>query len=115
MATLGRDKLGGEFRFETVDVPEWGGEVRCRSWTGRERDIHSMRYGNRNGDITGYVAGMLALTVCDDAGELVYDVDNQADIAAIDAWDAEIRDRVFEVANRLAGYGKKAVESAEKN
>ena len=62
-----------DLQTEDVDVPEWGGAVRLRSFTGRERDAFeaSMVRGegkDRKVDLTNMRARLVGLTVIDEGG-----------------------------------------------
>jgi hypothetical protein len=57
-----------------LDVIEWGGVVRVRSFTGRERDAFeaSIVLGEgkgRKGDLTNMRARLVGLTVIDETGQ----------------------------------------------
>ena len=66
-ATLAENDL----KSEDIEVPEWGGAVRVRSFTGRERDAFeaSMVRGDgkdRKVDLTNMRARLVGLTVIDE-------------------------------------------------
>ena len=66
-----------DLQTEDVDVPEWGGAVRVRSFTGRERDAFeaSMVRGegkDRKVDLTNMRARLVGLTVIDEGGQRLF-------------------------------------------
>ena len=106
-----------DLQTEEVPVPEWGGTVRVRSLTGRERDAFeaSMVRGEgktRRVDLTNMRARLVALTVIDDAGQRVFS-DEEGDL--LGAKSGAALDRVFAVAQRLNGLSGAEVEALTKN
>ena len=66
-----------DLQTEDVEVPEWGGAVRVRSFTGRERDAFeaSMVRGDgrdRKVDLTNMRARLVGLTVIDETGQRLF-------------------------------------------
>ena len=66
-----------DLQTEDVEVPEWGGSVRVRSFTGRERDAFeaSMVRGEgkaRKVDLTNMRARLVGLTVIDEGGQRLF-------------------------------------------
>jgi hypothetical protein len=102
-----------DVQFETVNVPEWGGDVKIRSmdsfavlrFTGPEK---------RN-DAASLV---VALSVCDESGELVF---KESDVAKLKAKCVHAIMRISKAALRLNGLdqteiqAKEEVESAKKD
>jgi len=57
-----------------LGVTEWGGTLRVRSFTGRERDAFEVSIvrgegKDRNGDLTNMRARLVGLTVIDETGQ----------------------------------------------
>lgn len=96
---------------ETVHVPEWGGDVFVRTMTGTDRDAFEAGLIGKDGRLENVRARLVALTLCDAAGERVFD-DTQ--IAALGRKSARALDRVFSVAQRLNGIGTEQVDLAKK-
>lgn len=103
-----------------VETPEWGGTIYVRPMTAAERDrytIVSARLAGRGREIdpseyTDLTLRLLALTICDEEGKLVF---SEADIKLLAAKSGEVVDRVFRVAQSVNGIGGKAVAAIAKN
>jgi hypothetical protein len=101
-----------------VDVPEWGGTVRVRSMTGTDRDAFESSLvtigedGARKPDMTNFSAKLVAMTLVDPDGKLMFGADEVAHLAGKSA--AALQ-RVFEAAQKLNGMGNGADEAAAKN
>ena len=106
-----------DLQTEDVEVPEWGGAVRVRSFTGRERDAFesSMVRGegrNRKVDLTNMRARLVGLTVIDETGQRLF-TDDEVDL--LGAKSGAALDRVFAVAQKLNGLSGADVEELSKN
>ncbi len=118
--TLSRDQIleASDLRSQLAEVPEWGGAVLVRTMTGADRDAFensmvSVRPdGTREQNLTNFRTKLVALTVVDDAGNLLFSAD---DLARLAAKSALAIDRVFLVAQSINGLGAQAVETAAKN
>ena len=106
-----------DLKSEDVEVPEWGGAVRVRSFTGRERDAFesSMVRGDgrdRKVDLTNMRARLVGLTVIDESGQRLF-TDEEADL--LGAKSGAALDRVFAVAQKLNGLSGADVDELSKN
>ena len=106
-----------DLQTEDVEVPEWGGAVRVRSFTGRERDAFeaSMVRGDgrdRKVDLTNMRARLVGLTVIDESGQRLF-TDEEADL--LGAKSGAALDRVFAIAQKLNGLSGADVEELSKN
>ena len=106
-----------DLQTEDVEVPEWGGAVRVRSFTGRERDAFesSMVRGDgrdRKVDLTNMRARLVGLTVIDETGQRLF-TDEEADL--LGAKSGAALDRVFAIAQKLNGLSGADVEELTKN
>ena len=106
-----------DLQTEDVEVPEWGGAVRVRSFTGRERDAFeaSMVRGegrDRKVDLTNMRARLVGLTVIDETGQRLF-TDEEVDL--LGAKSGAALDRVFAVAQKLNGLSGTDVEELAKN
>ena len=106
-----------DLQTEDINVPEWGGSVRVRSFTGRERDAFeaSMVRGDgkdRKVDLTNMRARLVGLTVIDETGQRLF-TDEEADL--LGAKSGAALDRVFAVAQKLNGLSGSDVEELTKN
>lgn len=118
-AYLSRDAIlaADDVQFEDVEVPEWGGKVRVKSLTGKERDAleSSMIVGkgkNANVNLNNLRAKLVARSVVDEDGKRIFTDD---DIAALGAKSAAALTRVYEVAQRLSGITQEDVDELTKN
>lgn len=118
-AYLSRDAILAvdDVQYEDVEVPEWGGKVRVKSLTGKERDglEASMIVGkgkNANVNLSNLRAKLVARAVVDENGKRVFGDD---DIAALGAKSAAALTRVYEVAQRLSGITQEDVDELTKN
>jgi hypothetical protein len=99
-----------DLKRETVDVPEWGGEVTVREMTGAERDqfeVLLVQGGRRN--FRGLLA---AFTVCDETGARIF---AEADARSLAEQPARLLDPIATVALRLNALGQAELEQAAKN
>ena len=106
-----------DLKSEDIEVPEWGGAVRVRSFTGRERDAFeaSMVRGDgkdRKVDLTNMRARLVGLTVIDETGQRLF-TDEEVDL--LGAKSGAALDRVFAVAQKLNGLSGADVEELTKN
>lgn len=101
-------------QYEDVDVPEWGGQVKVRSLTGRERDafertlINEKKNGQRESNLENFRARLAILAVVDaDTKELMF---TDRDAKWLGDKSAGALQRIVEVANRLSGLTPEDVE-----
>jgi hypothetical protein len=117
MTLLSKDQILGadDRQYETVDVPEWGGQVRVRGLSGAERDDFeekSVRYvGNqRRVNARNIRARLLQLCVVDGDGLALF---TQADVIKLGTKSASALERVFDTARRLSGMSEDDVKEME--
>ena len=109
---LTREQILGsnDLPSETVDVPEWGGQVSVRTMTGIDRDAFETTLVGKEGKLDNVRARLVALTVCDKSGARLF---GDEDVAALGGKSAKALDRVFSVAQRLNGIGAEQVDVAK--
>ncbi len=102
-----------------VPVPEWGGVVRVRGLSGKERDeyevaLSGLRPDGRPGrpNLANVRARLLALTIVDAEGHPCFSLD---DIEALGAKSAVALERVFDVARSLSGLSDDDVQELAEN
>jgi hypothetical protein len=100
-----------------VIVPEWGGTMRVRTLSGKERDQFeaSLVVGagkKRRPDMVNIRAKLVALCAIDEGGNRLF---NESEIALLGAKSAAALDRVFTACQRLNGLSDEDVEQLEKN
>lgn len=106
---------------ELVEVPEWGGEVLVRSLTGQARDQYEADFllidtskgkPSYDMDLENARARLVALSVVDEAGRLLFDDD---DVRELGKKSALALDRVYATAKRISGLSDEDVEELRKN
>lgn len=117
MSFLTRDQIlnADDLKTENVDVPAWGGTVRVRTLTGKDRDAFAESLPvlpDGTTDVSNYRAALLAYTIVDENGALVFSKD---DVIALGNKSAGAIVTVFSVADRLNGISNNAVKEIEKN
>jgi len=101
--------LGLGFRSEVVSTP--AGDVRVRVMSGAARE--SFEASLREGDTSGTIRARWArLTVCDEAGQLMF---TDEDIPVLALLDADLLMPIFATALRINGMAPDAVDASEKN
>lgn len=100
-----------------VEVPEWGGTVRVRALSGRDRDEWeaSMRVtrGKKTGtDTTNLRAKLVGRAIIDESGKRAF-TDQQ--IIALGDKSARALERLFDVIGEMSGLNDEADADAEKN
>ncbi|WP_213761976.1 hypothetical protein [Caballeronia sp. dw_19] len=101
-----------DLKSEDVDVPEWGGSVRVIVMTGAARDAFQERMSDTDKSISYFHNNLLVATAVGEDGLPLF---TGADMDALRTKSAAAVTRVATVAERLNGFGVKAVETAEKN
>lgn len=102
---------------EDVEVPEWGGVVRVRALSGWERDRFEESLTVRRGkkiqvSMANVRARLTALCCVGEDGKSLF---RESDIEALGKKSAAALDRVFGVAQRLAGIGDQDLEEMTGN
>jgi len=117
---LTREQILGaqDIASEIVQVPEWGGAVRVRAMTGKQRDTfeESLQVRDKGGkvrtSIVQFRAKLVAWTVVDENGQRLFSV---ADVQALGEKSAAALTRVAEVASRLSSITADDAEEMIKN
>lgn len=119
MSLLSRDQILKSEDLETrdVDVPEWGGTVRVKSLTGRERDEFEQSTVEGKGknvrqNLTNFRAKLVALAVVDEDGHRLFE---PKDVNYLGIKNAAALQRVFNVAAELCGMTDKDVSDLTEN
>ncbi|MDP9301843.1 MAG: hypothetical protein M3P43_13275 [Actinomycetota bacterium] len=97
---------------EILEVEDWGGAVRIRGLTGNERDnyeqsIITMRGNKVLPKFVGARARLVARSVVDESGKLLFSED---DVAALGRKSAAALERVYAAARKLSGLTEEDVE-----
>lgn len=120
MAILTREAIlkAKDLKVETVQVPEWGGDVIVSTMTGTARDrmeasIWNERRSDTDTNIRNIRAKLVAATVVDGDGKLLFGKDG--DVVKLGEKSSKALDRIFSVAQKLNGIGDRDVREMEKN
>lgn len=115
MALLTADQILGadDRRYEIVDVPEWGGQVRLRSLTGRERDSFEASLQDRKGksvkeNIENFRARQVALCAVDEDGKLLFT--NKQQVVLLGNKSVAALQRIFNKCNEMNGFTEQDIE-----
>lgn len=114
MGFLSREQIldAKDLHTETVSVPEWGGDVRLRMLTAKERDafeasVVEMKGGKQKQNLANVRARLVSLCLVDENGEQLfksYDVERLGDKSA-----AALQ-RLFEKCNEMNGLNDEDIE-----
>jgi len=103
--------------IEKMNVKEWGGDIYIKSLTGAERDAFEASIVDMDGDkvkvtMKNARARLAARAICDQDGKRLF---TDADIPALGKKNGAVLQRIFDVAQRLSGFGKGEVDKLVKN
>lgn len=119
MTLLTREQIleAQDIKTETVEVPEWGGDVKVKAMTGTERDAFegSLLKGkgkNTTVNMQNVRAKLVAHSVVNGNNERLF---TDQDVVRLGQKSAAALDRVFSVAQRLSGITDQDVEELAKN
>ncbi|MEU1194920.1 hypothetical protein ABZ446_01695 [Streptomyces sp. NPDC005813] len=121
MALLSRKQIDGadDRRWEDVDVPEWGGTVRILGLSGTARNAYeaSLVQLGPNGSVQrmkleNATPRLVAMCLVDENFERLY---TDKEVAELGVKNGAVLQSLHQVAQRLSGLGKKAVEDAAGN
>lgn len=114
MGLLSREQIlaASDLAREVVEVPEWGGEVYVRVLTGVERDQFEASCADDEQGTRNFRARLCALCMVGEDGNRLFEF---GEAQQLGAKSGQALDRVFDVARRLNGMSKDAIEEQEKN
>jgi hypothetical protein len=103
--------------FEIVELPEWGGRLRVKGLSGKERDrfeasITETRGKSKELNLRNVRAKLVALTAVDASGRRIFE---DEDVARLGEKSAAALSRVYDVAARLCGLTEADAEELAKN
>lgn len=106
-----------DLKNELVAVPEWGGDVIVRQITAADRDqfessIYVGEGAARKLSSANLRARLCALCLVDENNERLF---TDAEAIELGKKNAEVLDRLFDIAQRLNGMNKKEAETAKKD
>jgi hypothetical protein len=122
MGFLTREQIIGaeatdDREFDVVPCPEWGGDVRLSSISGRARDEYEQslieqRGNDRRMNLRNARAKLIVLTAVDESGSKLF---TPEDLAALGRKNAKPLDRLFTAAQKLAGLNDDDVTRLTEN
>jgi hypothetical protein len=119
MALLNRSQIleAEDRQYDTVDCPEWGGEVRLRSISGRQRDDYEQsmleqRGNDRKVNMRNARAKLIVLCAVDEAGQPLFTTE---DVRRLGAKNARPLDRLFDACQKLAGLSEDDLRGMTEN
>ena len=105
-----------DLKMEEIFIPEWNGSVFVRTLTGQERDEFEESMfrgkGREEANFRNLRARLVALTVVDEAGKRLFSFD---DMELLGNKSSRALDRIFDVAQRLAGFTSEDIKGLTKN
>lgn len=122
MALLGRAQIDGavDRKFEDVDVPEWGGQVRIMELTAADRGYIEAGSIVAQGQsatlkvesLKTYRDKLVAFGLVDEQGNRLY---SNKDITELSKKSGKVIERLAAKVQELSGMGKYAIKDAEGN
>jgi len=114
MPVLNREDIltADDIVTEAVEVPEWGGTVLVKGFSGKQRDVFDAGWIKDTGDskkvnLTNFRARLCAATVVDKAGKPIF---TPKDVKALAEKSASALQKVFDVAIELCGLSEDDVD-----
>ena len=96
---------------KTVEVKEWNGSVNVRGLTARERDSFEASIG-ASANLDNLRARLVVLTLVDEDGKRLF---KDADAKALGEKNAEVVNKLFDVARQMSGMTDADVNELEGN
>jgi hypothetical protein len=121
MALLSKEQItsADDRKWEDVDVPEWGGTVRLLALSGTDREaweLSTMVMGPNGSvqrrNLVDARAKLLAKCLIDEDGQRLF---TDKEVKDLSAKSGAVIDRLFDIARRMSGLGKDAVEAKQGN
>lgn len=119
MALLSREAIleADDTRYETVECPEWGGDVRLKSIRGTQRDAYEAslveeRGNSRKMNLRNARAKLIILCAVDESGRALF---TSEDLRQLGNKNAAPLDRLFDAARKLAGMSEEDVKELTEN
>lgn len=121
MALLNKEQIWGaqDILWEDISVPEWGGEVRVKGLTGRERDkfeadslTKAKKSGQRDINLENMRARLVVLCAVDENFQPIFET---RDVLHLGEKSAVALERVFAAAQRLSGMSDEDMEELAGN
>ena len=109
--------------LKTIEVPEWGGSVYLRKWTGKDRNrfLEDSVKISSGGDVEVKYDKLLdnmlkavALSLCDETGTRLFE-DSEEDIALLADKEADVLQMLYDEVMALNALNSTATADAAKN
>jgi hypothetical protein len=102
-----------DIKTEVVHVPEWGGDIRMKGLTGRERDefeasMLETKGGKQKQNTANFRARLLAKCIVDESGAALF---HSSQIKLLGEKSAAALQRLFNKANEMSGLSEEDVDS----
>ncbi len=106
-----------DFKTEMVPTPEWpdaDGKVFCRSIMASDRDAYESSFSDKDGKSTmeNIRSRLVVMSACDENGKLIFSHD---DVESLGKKNAEVVNRLWDAARKLAGMTDEDAKELEKN
>ena len=98
---------------EDIELPEFGGTLRVRAWTGEDNDAFGKAAKACEFD-GGMFAAAVAVSAINESGDRMFDMNGDVKRIA-EAWPKPALERVWRVVSRMNSLTKAGAEEAEKN
>lgn len=94
-----------DLKIKEIDIPEWGGQVCLKVISSLDRDRYESWYvsAERSGNYEKARSLLVAMSLCDDKGVLLFNPKDSNDLAAIGNKNSLIIDRIWAEARKLNG------------
>lgn len=103
-----------DFRYEEIEVPEWGGSLRLKSLSGTERTAVIRMLNQKKDTVDGVYEKVIIFSAVDADGRKIFE-DNQSTLSILQGKDAGVTQRIAMKALELSGLGPNSKDDAEKN
>ena len=114
--TIGKEQVESaqDLLFEVIPVPEWGGDARLQEFSADAKGTFGawgkgLEDGQDVKSIVGFAARVVALSLSNDDGTLIYP-DFEEGVAALLKRNPKVLDRLSDVVLKLSGIAPDAVE-----
>jgi len=105
-----------------IDIPEWGGAIYLRKWTGKDRSMFwskSIRASEAGAEVNWDTLFdnqvlVVAMSLCDEEGNKLFTTSDE-DLAILSAKDGDVLQRLYTASIELNGMTAKSTEEAAKN
>lgn len=111
------DAVTRDRKVETLNVPEWGGDVCIRTLSAADRDFYSgsiQATEKEKPNVANFRARLVARCLCDPEGNPMYP-DPEQGAKTLGAGNSAIVERVFQACRKLNAMTDEDLEALEKN